>query len=544
MDTQDTQDFNQRLSQWVASQGFWFQLRHSMSGGGSGSVLMFHLLRLAATVGVFLLVVAGGFAIYLVQRVESREFRDQVETGIGSALSADEVVVRRFGRSRGQAQVGRIGMTGSDSSFFDSLEASNLRFEMGLTDGLIGDWDAGTVEASWLDAELKAGANSPEDAAENAGFLLEGHPGFRIQGLTVNTVNLSWGYFDRAYGAITGSEMRMGKTGDGWRMRFEGGTFSQNWLRGFEIEELIVVFNRDGVAFEKGILRAGKGSLTFRDVRLAGGVKPQLSGSLLFKRVPLERLLPDDAEEMISGTISGEVALGGSTNSREGVTMAGQMVLDGVDQITLRSSLPLLDALDVVDAFHSYRRIDFDQGGFTLETGGGKMKLSDISLTADELMKLNGTIVARTPEESEIESLLGQSDASLGAAIRESQQEELQISLRQAARLNDDGEEDDAGEQGLGGEVEDGGEEFFKDIGGSRDLRRDFMERARSVYEFSGELVLSLPPGAFDRSSRLSERFPVDPQSGRTEVEVPLSGTWEELTSDFAEELLRIGVRD
>ena len=34
METEQLQNFNERLSQWVANQGFWFQVRYSMSGTG------------------------------------------------------------------------------------------------------------------------------------------------------------------------------------------------------------------------------------------------------------------------------------------------------------------------------------------------------------------------------------------------------------------------------------------------------------------------------------------------------------------------------
>jgi hypothetical protein len=32
MESEQSQNFNERLSQWVANQGFWFQIRYSMTG--------------------------------------------------------------------------------------------------------------------------------------------------------------------------------------------------------------------------------------------------------------------------------------------------------------------------------------------------------------------------------------------------------------------------------------------------------------------------------------------------------------------------------
>ena len=55
MESEQSQNFNERLSQWVANQGFWFQVRYSMSGSGMKGRAMFHLLRIGFRLLVFLL---------------------------------------------------------------------------------------------------------------------------------------------------------------------------------------------------------------------------------------------------------------------------------------------------------------------------------------------------------------------------------------------------------------------------------------------------------------------------------------------------------
>ena len=46
MEPQQLQDFNERLSQWISNQGFWFQVRYSIAGSGVKGRLLFHFLKI------------------------------------------------------------------------------------------------------------------------------------------------------------------------------------------------------------------------------------------------------------------------------------------------------------------------------------------------------------------------------------------------------------------------------------------------------------------------------------------------------------------
>ena len=70
MESEQSQNFNERLSQWVANQGFWFQIRYSMTGSGTKGTAMFHLLRMGFRLLLFLIVAAIGTWVYLVRTAD------------------------------------------------------------------------------------------------------------------------------------------------------------------------------------------------------------------------------------------------------------------------------------------------------------------------------------------------------------------------------------------------------------------------------------------------------------------------------------------
>ena len=172
MDADQSQTFNDRLSQWIASQGFWFQLRYSMSSGGGWSVAAFHLFKLTTRVLILLGIVALGFVIYLNKRVTSEDYSDGLEDKFVEAMSASDAEISGFDRAQGQARIRRFGSVGTPTSFFESVEAGNLAFKMGFLDGLSGDWDVGVIDGNWIDIQVKAGANPPEEAAAAAESVL------------------------------------------------------------------------------------------------------------------------------------------------------------------------------------------------------------------------------------------------------------------------------------------------------------------------------------------------------------------------------------
>jgi hypothetical protein len=539
MEAEQTQSFNQKLSQWIASQGFWFQLRHSMSGGGGWAMTMNHLVRLGFKVVVALMVAAAGFGIYLVQRVKTAPFRESLNVGLASGLGATEAKVLDFMRVQGVVQIRRIGAEGGEASFFRSLDAGNIRLKMGLLDGLAGPWEAGTLQAKWMEIDLKAGADSPEHAADLGEAFFREWSGFRFSSLEVDQAKLTWGFSPRTQGRIEDSQLVATRSAEGWRLVFKGGTLSQNWMKKLEIVEFVVEVNPAGMKVLKGEFKSGGGTVVFRNVTVMGGDQPQVSGTVEILNADMAALLPEAAKLFVEGVISGDFALSGSTNSADGLQLEGDVTLGGNNVISIREKIHLLKELSLLDNDNSYHKVSFDRGSFHLKTGGGAMELSRVDIKAGELMTAQGKISMQFPRDDEMVNAEGSGGFapvfSPGMDVG-TDGKEVEMSLEKAAR---------AGKE----EVEKSGDMAIFERGAQRRindllLQQEMNRRAQALRAEPGSgLRITIPGVAFDRRPILRESYPVDPANGRIAIDVKLEGTLYELTRLQAEEFRKLGER-
>jgi len=545
MEVDQTQSFNQKLSQWVASQGFWFQLRHSMSGGGGWAMTVSHLLRLGFKILIALLVAAGGFGVYLVKRVDSKAFAESLDADVKQGLGATDAKVVGFSRIQGDAQITRFGAEGGEDGFFRSMDAGNIRFKMDLLDGIAGDWDAGALVAKWMELDLKAGADNPEAAARIGESIFRKWSSFRFSSVEVDDATLSWGYHSPlpqnridTRGRIEHSRMAATRLPDGWRLVFTGGKFSQNWLQGLEIEKLVIEVVPGSLVVKEGSFKWGSGAVTFRDVSVGGGDKPVFRGTVEISKVELAQLLPQALEPFLEGTISGDFALSGSTNAAGGIQLEGDVTLGGDNVISIRERLHLLKALSVVDVYNSYRKVDFNRGGFHFKTSAGVLDLSRIDMKADELMTLQGRLKVRPPNEKEMAGAVGESPANSFAPIfqpgteSDPEQTKVELSLKKAASGQ-------GAPQGKEMEI------FNRraKVKSEEEFKKEALARESQMLRYEGGFRITIPGDAFERAEILRNTFPVDPGNGRIPIDVPIQGTIYELTRRQAEELLEIGTK-
>ena len=547
MEAEQAQDFNERLSQWVANQGFWFQIRYSMTGSGGKGTAMFHLLRMAFRVLVFMMLVAAGTWIYLAKRTETKRFNDGFRTSLKSALSASEIELKGFSRVQGQLEINRLACKGNTKTFFTSLEARNIRCKMGFLDGLTGKWDPGTISVSRLDLELHAGADDPESAKSLADALFKKSTEVLINSLEISDATLHWGYSERTQGAIENSVLKVQRVGDGLKLNFAGGTFSQNWLRKVEIVSLVVVCNPDGLIFEKAEFRRGQGTVDCTGLKVTGGERPLVEGVAKIRKLGLESVLPPALRSFVEGSISGDFKVSGSTNSSEGVGFEGQVVLDGQDTISLRERLHLLKALSVVDYVRNYYRVDFREGSFQMKTSSGGMDITELKLKAEDLFSLEGNLRVRLPTEEETKAALQKSEGAGSAPLfkgEDVENEEMatkedgaDFTLRRAALADKR-----ARKEGVGEETS----SLFDRLGLSLEMRRleeQAADRLSRTLRYAGLFRITLPSDAFERTPKLTAQFPVDANIGKIPMMVPIEGSLYEITLTQAEDIYQQGTR-
>jgi hypothetical protein len=544
MESQQTENFNERLSQWVSNQGFWFQLRYSMSGKGVRGQAMYHLLRMTARLMIFLLLIAVGFWIYLMNRPGTGQFFNEISNNLKSALSASELEISAVQHAQGQLEIARLGAQGGEDTFFDSLEARNIRAKMRMLDGLLGVWETGNITISRLEVDLRAGTNDPQSAMKLAETVFHKSGKVEANSFEVADATIRWGYSERTRGAIESSQLRIQRTGTGWRLAFSGGTFSQNWLRQLQIESLVVVVDSGGFVFERAVLKGRAGSVEFPGLRLMGGERPEIAGIVKIRSLPLERVIPPSLHNFIEGSISGDFKVSGSTNTSEGIGFEGQVVMDGSDFITLRDRIHLLKALSVVDYSRKYHRVDFREGSFEIKTGHGGMHLTGIDLKSDDF-SLQGAFNVRLPTQQEVDEAVakgtGLSNSPLFAEddLKDISPPagETDFTLRRAAqearRIREGAQSPDS-------------LNLFDRLGLSIEMRRlqiQAAERMSRMLRYEGMLQITIPGDAFERAPRLQEIYPADAATGRVAMRVPIQGHLYELTLRQAEDVYQQGQR-
>ena len=542
-ESEQLQNFHQRLGQWVSGQGFWFQLRYSLSGAGDKGALTYHILRLLMRIFLFLLLLAVGLVVFLIKQTGSAPFRQEIQAAFLKRLGGEELQMQGLASDRGQFSIGRLALTGKEGTFFSELEMRNLKCKRGIFTSLREVWDPGVVTISRADLSLRAGADSPEAAKEMADVYFQDMGGLKLQSIEVKDMFIRWGYSERTRGSIIGSTMTADRLPDGWKLRFRGGTFSQSWLKRLDIVDLVVQFDRNGLIIEEAVFRKNEGFVTFHGVKVKAGDRPEISGRIKMRKVNLSALLPVAVRNFVEGSVSAELNVFGSTNSTEGVGFEGDLILEGEDFITIRDQIHILRALSVVDTFNNYRRIEFRKGSFRMKTHAGRVEISRLNLMAGELFRMNGSLTARPSTAEEIQS----SAESLSKVYVESgilSDEELdnsnnmEITLEGAAK-----EGDEAKRQGF---IKQGDESLFQKLGinlENRRLEELSAERLSRALRYEGAVEISLPKEVFDKAPKLKDTYPLRDDRGRILMRVPLDGLIYDLTLEQADGIYEIGKR-
>ncbi|MDB6077536.1 MAG: hypothetical protein JWO82_1283, partial [Akkermansiaceae bacterium] len=371
---------------------------------------VYHLGRILVRCALIAVVAAGCFGIYLFKRTNSRAFQEGLDAKVGSALGAKEAKIQDFGRSGGEFKIRQLAAEGTAETFYNRLDASLIQFKTGLLGGVTGPWDAGTIRVDQLNMNLKAGADSAAEAEAIGKSFVKSYPDFTFSSLDVKDASLVWGFTaaerqNRGFstqGRIDNSHLKAVRGNNGWHLEFEGGTFTQNWLEKADIQTLVMDCNADGIRVTEASLKLDQtATITISDLEITAGEKPQVSGRLKISHLDVRHIIPDAVREYMEGSISGEFKVSGSTNTAEGIVMEGEVKLDR-DVICMRERLPLLKAMSVLDNYHTYRKVEFNDGGFRLKTSAQKINISAVDLKAGDLMMLKGGVVVRQPTPKEL----------------------------------------------------------------------------------------------------------------------------------------------
>ena len=254
-------------------------------------------------------------------------------------------------------------------------------------------------------------------------------------------------------------------------------------------------------------------------------------------------MLPEAYHGYVEGYISGDLKIAGSTNSPDGVSLAGRVSLNEADSIILRNRLPLLNSLSILSPSGSYRKTSFSEGYFTIKTAGGNLQVSDIFLSAPEQMDLRGSFEVRIPKAEELENMvrkgvisseIAQSVITPGADAGRLPGAD-NLTLRTAMEMVSKNGKN----QGLGfdDDIEDKAAPFQIESS-QMEMQLKTAENAAITSIFDGRVTLNLPVAAFPKNSLSLNRLKTSPNGQFYLLECPLNGNLLDLTLAQAEELL------
>jgi len=524
MEVENSHNFNERLSQWVASQGFWFQLRHPLSGGeGAG-----HIVSLFAKLGLFLLIVSGvALGVYL-KMIDSPSQKKALERAMCEGLQAKELILRKSVHNLGMLKISRLASHGGENTFFESMEAFAVRFHQGFIGRLRGKWNVGVIHVDRLDLKLRAGADTAESAARISQMLFKQAGKYQITGLNCGSVSLRWGDTEPTKGFLQDSEMTSNRVGDRWLFTFKGGTFSQNWLNDLKVVELVVSCTPEKMVFEKASFQRDGSKVDLKGLEILTGENPMVNGTAHVRHLNLDDILPASASGYVAGCISGDFKMSGSLNSEEGVVYEGLVKLGGADLISFRDRVKILEALALADSKNKYSRLTFTDGSFMLRTAKGGMELTQMSLKSGDLLTLSGEMKVRTPTFEETSQVaIRQMQLELAPSIQEAGQPAAKSPV---ARNQDFSFAKEAAK-----------ESDLLEMESSADARASSLnaaELAMKSHRYGGSLRISLMPDVFEKAPRLAARVPQDILTKRYYIDIPLAGTIEDITLEKTQEII------
>lgn len=551
--------FQTRMSAWVAGQGLLFQLSHG--GRGASSAIMGWVTRITLRLSILLAVGAVLLYGYLIRKPFSPSFGESLQLAVQEGLGAESVEMGPTGRKEGQLDLSSLEMEGSEGAFFDRLRARNIKTRMRILSGTAGVWRGEVVSAEQLDVKVKSGSERLDSEKVYGAIFHEGE-GFTFDRVEVEDATISWGYSASTAGGIRNTRLSGKRNETGWRLKMKGGTFSQNWLKDLTIESLECQISNEGVQIVDAQFSKGEGKMVLAGRVRGPVVDPQVELSGNMKGFPLAGCLQSEVAAVLNGRVSGEVQLGGSPYGASGITVSAQIVLAPGDEIIVTDEIELLDVISLVDRYRSYKKIRFRSGGFNIETGKNVAVISDIRLEAKDHARLEGGLLSRRPSDKEISRAIFETESGRDGGSPGPQEQgtlDGQKWLNPALRdTTVDGNLEEgaatpefnlADAARAARSVSDSGETirtiFQSEVFGEEVQQREEAARAayRRIPYLEGEVRMGLNARAFEekRSPALAQMFPVEEGSGLRWLRIRLDQSLPFAGADLAEKILSHG---
>lgn len=545
-------EFNGRINTWISKQGLVFQLTHGGTGLGGRPPIVGSLIRAVLSVIIVVLIGVLAYGGFLVWKATSKDLPKELSEGLAEGLKVESVTALGFDRTSSSCTFREIVAEGDEDSFFNSLHGYNVSVPMKLTDGLFSTWDAERLTLNALNADLKAGALDDPLAAEIWASLFYERPSFRFRQLEIFKTSLSWGYASAAtWGQIKESKLVATRSSEGWELVFTGGSFSQGFLRDFEIKKMVATLSQDkGLQIKEAqCLTPGGGTFDWSARLVKGGASPTISCMGQLTDIPIAMFFPKGLLPLVHGRLSASMTGSGSTNDENGIALQLLAQPGGSEPIYLTNNIPILRILGQIDRENNYRKLTFNSGSLRIESEKDGLAFSDIDLLSRDLenssllARLTGSFVGRpsTAEDLGDESLILREFSDKAPAATVGASPELSKNFaEEVLRQFGDLQFTNPQSQFFLRKEDNDGEELSR-------WRVDEKPRRtfRPPFVLEGQLALSVPRKAFgDREALPGVTFTADSSDRKTDfavISIPLlnlmKNTSLDLSNQWEEEL-------
>ncbi|MGE9267096.1 MAG: hypothetical protein ACQKBY_03275 [Verrucomicrobiales bacterium] len=391
-----------------------------------------------------------------------------------------------------------LKLSGGKNTVFFEGEVGQIECDLPLRAWWL-DWSpVDELRLSSARFRLKSGGDE-EMAGIFSQFLQE--RASSLNSLTINSLDLSWGYSRLNHGSLQGTSLRATRSEEGWQVQLRGGNFAQNWLRGLRLEEADLVVGEEGIKLSKARFTGGnQGELVMTGSVAGSGASPLLNLKVKMRSMPLGLLAEAaqiDLAPFIAGELGGEFVIEG--NLDRPLRAAGRLDWGGGERVILRDAWPILKTLSVLDVDRSYRRVVFEEGGFDFSTHRGKLEVENLRAGSQSGLLIKGGFHTRYLNQQEAAKALQIELTKGGAgALDISSAEKLEVERFSLGASN----------TREGGEDEEGDSLDLADLESSvRQVNEARLREEMRTPVYEGELQLGVPPQAFRKFPELKQRY-------------------------------------
>lgn len=507
VDQQKIKEYEARVIDWMGSQGVLFQLRYArvISGGSLLKQLGFLLMRIVAL--LLICAVIGYFALNYYFKTDS--YKAKMVSRIENSFSLEEIESKSVSKSKGNMNFKRLYLKGGEDCFFYELEGEGISAPVQYMDGITSEWNPSHIKMNSAEFSLKGGGALAEMEKSFAG-VVESFKGEGITSILIDNFSCDWGYTKVNYGRISNSKFNANLVNGVWEITLEGGTFQQNWLKGFSLNSGELKVTPTGITLSSLDLTKQDSVLTLRG-EIGGPVSsPLFDLSGKFERLEVSQLINldyVDVSRYLEGDISGDLKISGSSN--QNIRITGQASISEGDQITIRERWPILKALSIIDMNHSFRKVDFTKGSFQFATENNTLKLSEIDFVESDHFALKGDLSARLPNQKEAADFVGIiltenfSDGKVTDSSFSQQLEDERISLTDAlGRVNE-------GKTSIFTEVK-LNKESLNLVQDTNIAEGEILLKEMRTHRINGNLSIAVSKGTFKDNERLAKAYPAN----------------------------------